>query len=160
MVKYLFGGDQERERRASTQNVAGFVGMGKAVELCQMHMDSEVAQQTRLRRRIHETVLRDIPGSRLNGDPDNRLPNNAHFSFEGVEGESLLMSLDMSGIATSMGSACTSGALEPSHVLRAIGLSDDLALGSLRITIGRWTTEAEVDYFLDQLKDKVAQLRL
>lgn len=160
MVKYLFGGDQERERRASTQNVAGIVGMGKAVELCQMHMDSEVAQQTRLRRRIHETVLRDIPGSRLNGDPDNRLPNNAHFSFEGVEGESLLMSLDMSGIATSMGSACTSGALEPSHVLRAIGLSDDLALGSLRITIGRWTTEAEVDYFLDQLKDKVAQLRL
>lgn len=160
MMKYLYGGDQERERRASTQNVAGIVGMGKAVELCQLHMTSEVEQQTRLRRRIQDAVLRDIPGSRLNGDPDQRLPNNAHFSFEGIEGESLLMSLDMSGIATSMGSACTSGALEPSHVLRAIGLSDDLALGSLRVTIGRWTTEEEVNYFLSQLKDKVAQLRV
>ncbi len=156
---FLLGGDQEKSRRASTQNVAGAVGLAKAVELCQTRMNEEMIIQKGFRDRLFEEIPKRIPGVRGNGHWIQRLPNNAHFSFEKISGEALLMSLDMIGIAASMGSACTSGAMEPSHVLRAIGLSDELALGSLRITLGRWTTQEEIDYLLEKLPGIVASLR-
>ncbi len=159
VANYLLGGDQERGRRASTENVPGIVGLRKAIELCQRHMPQERKRQTDLRDRLISEVPTKIDECYLNGHPTQRLPNNAHFSFSSLEGESLLVSLDMIGIAASMGSACTSGALEPSHVLKAIGLSDELALGSLRITIGRWTQDKDIDYFLEQLPEIVRRLR-
>jgi len=158
--KLLLGGDQENNFRASTQNVAGIVGLAKAIELCRDLMDQEIDEQTRLRDYLKEGVLNAIDGVNWNGHPTQRLPNNAHFSFEKLSGESLLMSLDMEGICASMGSACTSGAMEPSHVLKAIGVSDDLAFGSLRITLGRWTTQKEIDYFLEKLPQIVTSLRI
>ncbi|MDP2652549.1 MAG: IscS subfamily cysteine desulfurase [Candidatus Omnitrophota bacterium] len=160
VTHYLMGGDQERGRRASTQNVAGIVGMAKAVELCRGKMADEARTQTALRDRIIAEVLRRIDGVRLNGHPASRLPNNVHFSFDKIQGETLLMSLDMEGIAASMGSACTAGAMEPSRVLRAIGLSDELAFGSLRLTIGRWTTQEHVDALLETLPAVVKRLRI
>ncbi len=160
LLPYLLGGDQEKNRRASTQNVAGAVGLARAIQICREKMTDEIAQQTRLRDRLIDGIQKKIDGAFLNGHPSQRLPNNVHFSFKGVQGEALLMSLDMVGIAASMGSACTSGALEPSHVLRAMGLPDHLALGSLRISIGRWTTEGQVDYFLEQLPGMIERLRI
>ena len=167
---FLRGGDQERGRRASTQNVAGIVGLAKALELCQSippdnswrapRIQLETEFQITLRNRLIEEIPKKIQGVKVNGHLTERLPNNAHFSFEKVEGEALLMSLDMQNIAASMGSACTSGAMEPSHVLRAIGLSDELALGSLRLSIGRWTTQEDIDYLLEKLPDIVASLRI
>jgi cysteine desulfurase len=118
-------------------------------------MSDEMAAQTALRDRIINAVLKEVPGAVLNGSRTSRLPNNAHFFFEGVSGEDLVAALDMAGIAVSVGSACTSGQLTPSHVLKAIGLSDAQALGALRVTVGRWTTLKDVDYFLEQLKLKV-----
>ncbi len=158
IASFLLGGDQEKGQRASTQNVAGAVGMAKALELCASSLENEMKRQIVLRDQIISGVLK-IKASILNGHSTDRLPKNAHFSFEGVDGESLVLSLDMVGIAASMGSACTSGALEPSHVLRAIGLSDQLALGSLRVTIGRWTKQEDVDYFLKEFPDVVERLR-
>ena len=160
MAPHLLGGDQEKGRRASTSNVAGAVGLAKAIQICQEKMAGEITQQRRLRDQIIDGVRTTIDGVIVNGHPTERLSNNAHFSFKGVQGEALLLSLDMAGIAASMGSACTSGALEPSHVLRAIGLSDPLAMGSLRITVGRWTTENHVEYFLKQLPEMVRRLRI
>lgn len=154
----LLGGDQERSRRASTQYVAGIVGLGEAAELCSMELTEDVSIQMSLRDMIIESVLA-IPGATLNGPRYNRLSNNAHFSFEGIDGEQLITALDLMGIACSMGSACTSGQLEPSHVLKAIGLSDAMALGSLRVTVGRFTSEAEVEYFIEHLILKLKQLR-
>lgn len=156
----LFGGDQERGRRASTQNVAGAVGLAKAVELCREKMAQEASDQRRWRDRLLEEVLKRVDGARVNGSRTKRLPNNAHFSFEGVEGESLLMSLDMAGMAASMGSACKAGAMEPSHVLRAIGISDALAHGALRISLGRWTKEEDIDRLLEHLPQMVGGLRV
>ncbi len=153
---FLLGGDQERSRRASTQNVAGIVGLGEAVELCSMELTDDVNVQSALRDMVIESVLNTIPGAILNGPRNNRLPNNAHFSFENVDGEQLVAALDLAGIACSVGSSCTSGQLEPSHVLKAIGLSDRLALGSLRVTVGRFTSEADIEYLIDHLKQKVA----
>lgn len=158
LSSFLLGGDQEQGRRASTQNVAGIAGMACALELCTASLTQEMKRQSVLRDKIIKEVLK-IEGVSLNGHAAKRLPKNANFSFSGIDGESLLMSLDMVGIAASMGSACTSGALEPSHVLRAIGLSDELALGSLRITLGRWTTEEHINYFLEQLSAIVQRLR-
>ncbi len=155
----LLGGDQERGRRAATLNVAGIVGLGQAIELCRAQMAAEAQTQTALREALIGDVCTNIPGAVLNGLRKHRLPNNAHFSFEGVLGEDLVTALDMAGIACSVGSACTSGQLTPSHVLKAVGLSDALALGSLRITVGRWTTKADIEYFLDQLKIKISSLR-
>jgi len=157
--KLLKGGDQERDQRASTQNVAGAVGLACAIAICKEKMAGEAELQMRLRNKIIDTVSKKIDGVKVNGHVSDRLPNNVHFSFEGIEGESLLMSLDMNNIAASMGSACTSGAMEASHVLRAIGLTDELAFGSLRITLGRWTTQEDVDYLLDQLPHLVSNLR-
>lgn len=156
---YLLGGDQERGRRASTQNVAGAVGLARAIELCRQRMGEEIKAQTLLRNKLIAEIPRRIENCFLNGHPAQRLPNNTHFSFASLSGESLLMSLDMVGIASSMGSACTAGSLEPSHVLKAIGLSDELALAALRISIGRWTTIEEIDCFLEQLPPIVERLR-
>lgn len=160
ILPFLLGGDQERGRRASTQNVAGVVGLAKAVDLCRQKMDEEMALQSRLRDQLLEEIPRRVEGVVINGHRYSRLPNNAHFSFEKVDGESLLMSLDMEGIAASMGSACASGAMEPSRVLRAIGLSDELAFGALRLTLGRWTTQAHIDYLLEQLPKIIKGLRI
>jgi len=157
---FLRGGDQERGRRASTQNVAGIVGLSKAVELSAEQMDEESAMQVQWRNQLFTEVPKRIEGVCINGHPTQRLANNAHFSFECIEGESLLMSLDMAGFAASMGSACASGAMEPSHVLRAIGLPDELAYGALRITTGRWTTQHHIDCFLDELPGMVTALRI
>lgn len=158
--RILFGGDQESNLRASTQNVAGTVGMARALQLSRELMAQETETQTRCRDRLLTEIPRKIQGVKVNGPLTDRLPNNAHFSFEKISGEALLMALDMVGIAASMGSACTSGALEPSHVLRSIGLSDELALGSLRLTLGRWTKEEDVDYLIEQLSVIVDRLRI
>lgn len=155
----LYGGDQEGSRRAGTLNLTGIVGLGKAIELCAQHMNQEAKDQIVLRDHIIEYVLANIKGSRLNGHRFQRLPNNANFSFEEINAEQLIVALDMAGIAVSQGSACTRGKLEASHVLKAIGLTDELALGSLRVSLGRWTKLEEVDYFLQQLKLIVEKMR-
>ncbi len=149
---WLLGGDQERGRRASTQNVAGTVGMAKAVGLCRNRMDQEAGIQQKLRDELIDAVLSGFAGVVLNGPASNRLPNNAHFSFPNTDGEELVARLDLAGVACSVGSACTSGQLEPSHVLKAIGLSDRMALGSLRVTLGRWSSRADSARFIQQLK--------
>lgn len=155
---FILGGDQERGRRAGTHNIAGIVGLGEAVKLCQAHMAQEAKREATLRDSVIEFVLKEIPSAVLNGHAGKRLPNNAHFSFSDISGEELVSTLDLAGVAVSMGSACTWGRLEPSHVLKAIGLSDRMALGSLRVTVGRWTTDQDITYFLEQLKLKVSQL--
>lgn len=156
---FMRGGDQERGRRASTHNVSGIVGLAKAVQLCRENMESEAKFQISLRDRLIKEIPARIPEVRLNGHPQLRLPNNVNFSIKYIEGESILLSLDMLGIACSTGSACTSSSLEPSHVLLAIGLDHATAHGSLRITMGRWTTEADIDYLLEKLPGVVQKLR-
>ncbi len=155
----LYGGDQETSRRAGTQNLPGIVGMARAIELCKQTMDSEAQKQVVLRDHIIDFVLKNITGVLLNGHRKQRLPNNAHFCFEGITGEQLVVALDMVGIAVSQGSACSRGILEPSHVLKALGLSDQMALGSLRVSLGRWSAQEDVDYFLQQLKLIVEKMR-
>jgi len=157
--KFLHGGDQEKGRRASTYNTPGIVGLGKAVELCRKNMDKEIKSQSVLRDRMIREIPAIISEVRLNGHPLLRLPNNVNFSVKYIEGESMLLSLDMLGIAVSTGSACTSSSLEPSHVLLAIGLDHATAHGSLRITVGRWTTESDIKYFLNTLPKVVERLR-
>ena len=159
MERLLYGGDQEKGRRASTYNTPGIVGLGKAVELCRNNMDSEIKAQTALRDRMIEEIPKSIPEVKLNGHPYLRLPNNVNFSVKYIEGESMLLSLDMLNIAVSTGSACTSSSLEPSHVLLGIGLDHATAHGSLRITLGRWTGESDIDYFLKHLPKIVEKLR-
>lgn len=156
---FMRGGDQERGRRASTHNTAGIVGLGKAIELCQKKMENEIKFQSSLRDRLIKEIPARIPEVRLNGHPAKRLPNNVNFSIKYIEGESILLSLDMFGIACSTGSACTSSSLEPSHVLLAIGLDHATAHGSLRITLGRWTSERDIDYLLEKLPQVVQKLR-
>ncbi|MDD5692666.1 MAG: cysteine desulfurase NifS [Candidatus Omnitrophica bacterium] len=156
---FLRGGDQERGRRASTHNVSGIVGLAKAVELCRKNMEREAKFQSAMRDRLIKEIPARIPEVRLNGHPTQRLPNNVNFSIKYIEGESMLLSLDMLGIACSTGSACTSSSLEPSHVLLAIGLDHATAHGSLRITLGRWTTEADIDYLLEKLPQVAQKLR-
>jgi len=157
---FLLGGGQEQGQRSSTQNVAGVVGLSQAIELCDRRMNEEAILQARLRDRVLKDIPENIKGVKINGHLTQRLPNNIHFSFDKIQGESLLMSLDMANFAASMGSACTSAALKSSHVLKAIGLSDELAYGALRITLGRWTTKEHIDYLLEQLPDLVNQLRI
>jgi len=156
---FILGGDQERGRRAGTHNITGIVGLSEAIKICQEQMIEESSRETVLRDRIIDFVLREIPSAVLNGNREKRLPNNAHFSFADINGEELVSVLDLAGIAVSMGSACTWGQLEPSHVLKAIGLTDQMSLGSLRVTPGRWTTDDDITYFLEQLKLKVEKLR-
>ncbi|HNW39183.1 MAG TPA: cysteine desulfurase NifS [Candidatus Omnitrophota bacterium] len=156
---FMRGGDQEKGRRASTHNTTGIVGLAKAVELCRSKMQDEIKFQSALRDRLIKEIPARIPEVRLNGHPTQRLPNNVNFSIRYIEGESMLLSLDMLGIACSTGSACTSSSLEPSHVLLAIGLDHATAHGSLRITLGRWTKETDIDYLLEKLPPVVKKLR-
>jgi len=156
---FLHGGDQERGKRASTHNTPGIVGLGKAIELCQEKMAGEAQSQIKLRDKIIKEIQKNIPEVYLNGHLTQRLPNNVNFSIRYIEGESILLNLDMLGIAASTGSACTSTSLEPSHVLLAIGLSHEIAHGSLRITLGRWTKEDEINYLLKHLPQVVEKLR-
>lgn len=156
---FIHGGAQERKRRAGTENVPGIVGFGAAASRALVTMEERMARERELRDYLIGRVLREIPGSRLNGHPEHRLPGNANFSFADVEGESLLIMLDMEGICASSGSACTSGSLDPSHVLLAIGLESELARGSLRLTLGEETTREELDRTLEVLKKSVERLR-
>ncbi len=159
MHPFMQGGDQEQSRRASTHNVPGIVGFGKAVELAKEEMAREIEQLTVLRDKLIKRILDKIEYARLNGHPAERLPNNVNVSISYVEGESMLLNLDMEGIACSTGSACTSSSLEPSHVLAAIGLSHELAHGSLRFSLGRLTSEEDVGYVLEFLPRIVRKLR-
>jgi cysteine desulfurase len=157
--RFLHGGDQEKGRRASTHNTPGIVGLGRAIELCRKNLEDEARFQTLLRDRLIKEIQERIPEVYLNGHPTQRLPNNVNFSIKYIEGESILLNLDMLGIAASTGSACTSTSLEPSHVLLAIGLSHETAHGSLRLTLGRWTKEADIDSLLEHLPKIVEKLR-
>jgi len=155
----IHGGDQERRRRASTENVPGIIGMGKAVEIAQEIMENEIDRQSTLRDEFIQKILSKIDDAILNGHPTRRLPNNINISFIGIEGESILLNLDMEGIAASTGSACSSSSLEPSHVLLAIGLSHEHAHGSVRFTMGKNTTREELDYVTEVLPGIVQKLR-
>ena len=156
---FIHGGAQERKRRAGTENVPGIVGYGVAARMAAETMEARTRKEQELRDYFIRRVLDEVPYTRLNGDPEKRLPNNANFSFWFIEGESLLIMLDMKGIAGSSGSACTSGSLDPSHVLLAIGLPHEIAHGSLRLTLGADTTKEDLDYTLEQIKEIVAKLR-
>lgn len=156
---FVHGGAQERKRRAGTENIPGIVGYGVAVERAVRTMKERTEKEIQLRDHLIDRVLKEIPYTRLNGHRTDRLPNNANFSFQFVEGESLLIMLDMDGICGSSGSACTSGSLDPSHVLLAIGLPHEIAHGSLRLTLSEETTMEEIDYVVDSIKEIVARLR-
>ena len=156
---FVHGGAQERKRRAGTENVPGIVGLGQAAREAAVTLVERSRQETALRDHLINRVLAEIPYTRLNGSRTSRLPNNANFSFQFVEGESLLILLDSAGICGSSGSACTSGSLDPSHVLLAIGLPHEIAHGSLRLTLGKGTTKEDLDYTVDKLKEIVARLR-
>lgn len=156
---FVHGGAQERKRRAGTENVPGIVGLGTAVKRAVRTMEERTEKERELRDYLIGRVLAEIPYCRLNGHGTERLPNNANFSFRFIEGESLLIRLDMKGICGSSGSACTSGSLDPSHVLLAIGLPHETAHGSLRLTLGEDTTREDLDYVIDSLKEIVAGLR-
>jgi len=159
LLPFMHGGEQERRRRASTENVPGIVGFGKAVELAQHDMGQEAERLTYLRVQLVKGLLERIDHVRLNGHPVMRLPNNANVSVDYVEGESMVLNLDLEGICVSTGSACSSSRLEPSHVLLAMGLSHEQAHGSLRFTLGKWTTEEEMGRVLEVLPRIVARLR-
>ena len=156
---FIHGGAQERQRRAGTHNVPGIVGIGKATEISIANMEKNNEYEIKLRDHLIERVLNEIPYSRLNGHRTDRLPNNANFCFRFIEGVSLLILLDQAGICGSSGSACTSGSLDPSHVLLAIGLPHEIAHGSLRLTISEKTTMEDIDYTVDTLKKIIERLR-
>jgi len=153
------GGSQESNRRAGTENVPGIVGMATALELAYAEREERNAHLLALRDRLIDGILQRIPDARLNGDREQRLPNNVNVSFEGVDGETVLLNLDMHGIAASSGSACTTGSTEPSHVLLAIGLTPEQARSSIRLTLGKDNTEQEIDRTLDVLEETVTRLR-
>lgn len=159
LPSYIMGGAQERGRRAGTENVAGIVGLGAAIQLATEQLEENRANMTALRDRLMTGIQARISEVKLNGHPTNRLPNNVNFSFKYIEGESILLMLDMNGIAASSGSACTSGSLDPSHVLLALGLPHEIAHGSVRLTLGDETTEEDIDYTIDVLEKTVARLR-
>lgn len=156
---FIHGGAQERKRRAGTENVPGIIGFGKAVELAFQRMENRAKEESEVRDYLISRVLEEIPYTRLNGHRSKRLPNNANFSFQFIEGESLLILLDSDGICASSGSACTSGSLDPSHVLLAIGLPHEIAHGSLRLTLDWAITKKDADYVVESLKKIVGKLR-
>lgn len=156
---FVHGGAQERRRRAGTENVTGIIGMAKAAEIATDNMKERTASECAVREHLIERIEKEIPYAKLNGDRTRRLPNNVNFSFRFIEGESMLIMLDGKGICASSGSACTSGSLDPSHVLLAIGLPHEIAHGSLRLTISDATTIEDADYVVDNLKEIVANLR-
>lgn len=159
LISIIHGGSQERKRRAGTENVPGIIGIGKAIELAYQKFDEHNSRITMLRDKLINGIMEKVPYTRLNGHPENRLPNNTSFCFEYIEGESLLLNLDIKGIAGSSGSACSSGSLEPSHVLLAIGLSHEIAHGSLRLSLGEVNTEEDIEYVLQVLPEIVDRLR-
>jgi len=160
IISLIDGGAQEKNRRAGTENVAGIVGLGKAVELAEKRLTKGLEDRiVKLRDKLIKGIMDKIENVRLNGHPTNRLPGNANFCFEFIEGESMLLRLDMEGVAASSGSACTSGSLKASHVLLAIGLPPEIAHGSLRLTLGKNTTEEEIDYVIDILPGIIEKLR-
>jgi len=159
ILPLILGGGQERERRSGTENIPGIVGFSVALQAADERRAETTAHCMALRDRIIDHITNNIEGSRLNGHPTERLPNNVNFSFQGVEGEPILLGLDMAGIAASSGSACSSGSLEPSHVLLALGQSAELARGSLRLTLGKDNTGDEIDYLLQKLTALLEQLR-
>ena len=160
IVTLIDGGSQEKNRRAGTENVAGIVGLGKAAELAEERLNQGKEKNIlRLRDKLIKGIINKIENVRLNGHPEKRLPGNANFCFEFIEGESMLLSLDMEGVAASSGSACTSGSLTASHVLLAIGLPPEIAHGSLRLTLGKDNTEEEIDYVIDILPGIIEKLR-
>ena len=156
---FVHGGAQERKRRAGTENVPGIVGYGKAAEIAAKTMKERTAKEIELRDHLIDRVLAEVPYTRLNGHSTYRLPNNANFSFQFVDGESLLILLDNNGICASSGSACTSGSLDPSHVLLAIGLPHEIAHGSLRLTLSAETTMEDIDFVVDCIKQIIERLR-
>lgn len=159
LKSFIHGGQQERGRRAGTENVPGIVGIAKACEIAMAEMEERMKKETELRDYLIERILKEIPYTRLNGHSKKRLPNNVNISFQFVEGESILIMLDMAGICASSGSACTSGSVDPSHVLLAIGLLHEIAHGSLRLTIGYENTKEEMDTVVDNLKRIITNLR-
>lgn len=156
---FVHGGAQERKRRAGTENIPGIVGLGAAAKRAVTSMEVRTAKERELRDYLIDRILKEVPYTRLNGHRTDRLPNNANFSFQFIEGESLLIMLDMEGICGSSGSACTSGSLDPSHVLLAIGLPHEIAHGSLRLTLGEETTKEELDFVIETVKKIVEKLR-
>lgn len=156
---FLRGGHQERGRRAGTENVAGIIALGKACELASLNMETERTTVKALRDRLENGLLNAIPEAIINGDTDNRLPNTTNIAFKYVEGEAILLLMDGHGICASSGSACTSGSLEPSHVLRAMGVPFTYAHGSIRFSLSRFNTQADVDYVVDELPRIIARLR-
>lgn len=156
---YVHGGQQERGRRAGTENVTGIVGMGAAAKRAFAIMEDKAKKEIELRDYMIARIREEVPYCRLNGDEKKRLPNNVNFSFQFIEGESLLIKLDMEGICASSGSACTSGSLDPSHVMLAIGLPHEIAHGSLRLTLSEENTKEEIDFTVDRIKEIVAYLR-
>lgn len=156
---FIHGGAQERQRRAGTHNVPGIVGFGKAAELAFANMDERIKYETELRDYLIKRVSSEIPYIKVNGDLEKRLPNNANFCFRFIEGESMLILLDQNGICGSSGSACTSGSLDPSHVLLAIGLPHEIAHGSLRLSLSEKTTREDIDFTIDELKKIIERLR-
>lgn len=155
----IHGGAQEKGKRAGTENVASIVGFGKAAEIAIGNMDEHVSRIEKLRNRLFEGIMEKIPYTRINGSVEYRLVGNANFSFEFIEGEGILLLLDYVGIAGSSGSACTSGSLDPSHVLLSMGLPHEIAHGSLRLTVGDFTTEEDIEYIIDNLPGIIARLR-
>jgi cysteine desulfurase len=156
----IHGGAQERNRRAGTENIAGIVGLGKAFELAKENMEAESRRLTALRDRLIQSVLSEIPESKLNGHPTKRLPNNVNFSFKNVDGEAILINLDLMGIACSTGSACTSACTGPSYVLQALGMEYRWTNGSVRLTLGARTTEEDIDTVVGALKETMNRLRM
>jgi cysteine desulfurase len=159
LTPFVHGGEQERGRRASTENVAGAVGLGRAAELAGKELEPEMKRLTALRDKLINSVLNGIPNSYLNGHPTKRLPNNTNFSFDYVEGESILLNLDYEGICVATGSACTSSSAEPSHVLRACGLPPLIAHSSIRLSMGKWTEAEDIDTVLKKLPPIIEKLR-
>lgn len=157
--KFISGGHQEKNKRAGTENVAGIVGLGKAIELAYQDLDKHNEKIRELRDYYVEEITKRIPYIKINGDIKKRLPGNSNISFRFIEGEGLLLNLDLKGICASSGSACTSGSLDPSHVLLAIGLPHEIAHGSLRISIGKYNTKEEIDYVIECLVEIVGRLR-
>jgi cysteine desulfurase len=155
----IIGGGQEKKRRAGTENVPGIVGLATALKLANEHMAENAVKVGALRDKLLKGIAEKIPDVKLNGHPTLRLPNNVNYSIRYIEGESILLMLDINGIAASSGSACTSGSLDPSHVLLAMGLPHEIAHGSLRLTLSEFTTEEEIDYVLDLLPQIIQRLR-
>jgi cysteine desulfurase len=159
LYSFIHGGAQERGRRAGTENVPGIIGLAKAIEIATNNLEEHSSRITTLRDKLIKGVMEKIPYTRLNWHPEERLPGNTSFCFQYIEGEALLLNLDMKGIAGSSGSACTSGSLDPSHVLLAIGLPHEIAHGSLRLSIGDINTEEDIDYVMEVLPEIVDRLR-